>query len=173
MVLGDLDLTNRPGNEIALLEVPDVGNDDVGPALALALGAAGLPDRVEADLVPQVAAGEARGVVALWLAVRGVDPGGRSGRLVAGNPASADPFERGLLGSVGDCFVPAVVWSAQDLEAARAIVGLPDATVRPVLASEWDRWTDPATSTDDLLVALGLDPVGPFDAIEPQRGNPC
>ena len=173
VVLGDLDLTNRPGNEIALLEVPDVGNDDVGPALALALGAAGLPDRVEADLVPQVAAGEARGVVALWLAVRGVDPGGRSGRLVAGNPASADPFERGLLGSVGDCFVPAVVWSAQDLEAARAIVGLPDATVRPVLASEWDRWTDPATSTDDLLVALGLDPVGPFDAIEPQRGNPC
>ena len=30
---------------------------------------------------------------------------------------------------------------------------------------DWARFTDPATTTDELLAAAGLDPVGPPDRI--------
>lgn len=57
-----------------------------------------------------------------------------------------------------------MVWSAQDLAAARALMAMPDADVTRVLAGDWARWTHPTTGTDELMEALGLRGVGPFDA---------
>jgi hypothetical protein len=69
--------------------------------------------------------------------------------------------------------VPQVVWSQQDLAAARALVRLPEQTVRTVVVDGWNRWSAPATSTDALLVALGVAPNGDYDDVQPQPGHPC
>ena len=157
-------------------EVPLAYNVSVGrtdsASFGVALAAMDLPPRPDAQLMPLVIAGQSRGVVALWLATRGATVDKAIDFLTPSVGADATAFERGSL-AVGDCEVPPVVWSQQDLAAARALVGLPEATVRAVVGRGWDRWTDPATSTDALLGALGLDSFGPYDVVEPQPGNPC
>jgi hypothetical protein len=40
------------------------------------------------------------------------------------------------------------------------MLDLPEAEVRSVLLVDWARLTDRKTTADDLLAALGLDPVG-------------
>jgi hypothetical protein len=65
-----------------------------------------------------------------------------------------------------------VQWSPQDLVAARSLVAVDRDTVGGLLAGDWPRWTAPEASTDDLLTALGLPPVGPSDPIEP-LGSTC
>ena len=72
-----------------------------------------------------------------------------------------------------DCDVPAVMWSAQDVAGARAVLALPEAAVAVVVGEDWERWVDPRTSTDELLTALGLDEVGPFEEVEARPGQPC
>jgi hypothetical protein len=138
----------------------------------LALGVVGLPDEAGDDLMPVVAAGQARGVVALWLATRGRDSGDLRDLTTSPLPGSPDAYERGAL-EEGDCSVPAVVWSAQDLAATRTVVALPEDEVVRVLEAEWDRWVDPRTSTDELLAALGVPGVGPFDHVVARPGDPC
>lgn len=138
----------------------------------LGLGAVGLPTRTGYDLMPTPVAGQARGVIALWLATRGRSPEDVRTLTSSPLPDSTDPFDRGAL-EEGNCAIPTVVWSGQDLEATRAVVALPDAAVGRVVAGEWERWLDPATSTDELLTALGLPGVGPFDDVVPRPGNPC
>ena len=85
---------------------------------------------------------------------------------------SADAFERGSL-QTGACSVPPVVWSAQDLAAARAVLALPATQVATVVADGWARWSDARTGTDELLAALGLPGVGPFDEVVARPGQPC
>jgi hypothetical protein len=162
----------RPDREVPLAYGDDLLDPLNSPAFDLALAAAGLPARADAQLRPFVAAGQARGVVALWLATRGLDRGDVEVVTTSPLPASADTFERGSL-EVGNCSVPPVVWSAQDLEAARAVVALPSAAVAEVIATGWDRWLDPATGTDELLAALALPGVGPFDRVSARPGDPC
>jgi hypothetical protein len=104
--------------------------------------------------------GQARGVVALWLASRGADPEVQrllttvgSGSIAAHDAGRPWPDA---------CYagpVP-VRWAATDVAAARSLIELPEAEVRAVLVDDWARWTDRSTSTDDLLEALGLAPVG-------------
>jgi len=89
------------------------------------------------------------------------------------NPGSADAFERGSLQSSDPCSAPPVVWSAQDLSAARAVVALPATQVAGVVADGWARWSDPRTGTDELLTALGLPAVGPFDDVVARPGESC
>jgi hypothetical protein len=161
-----------PAGEVPLAYGADLLDPLLNPAFDLALVAAGLPARPDAELRPFVAAGQARGVVALWLATRGLDHDDIASLTTSPAPGSASAFERGSL-EVGDCSEPSVVWSAQDLAAARAVVALPSAQVAEVVAAGWDRWRDPATSTDDLLRALGLPGVGPFDDVPALPGNPC
>jgi hypothetical protein len=67
----------------------------------------------------------------------------------------------------------AIVWSQQDLEGARALLAVPEAEVAEVLDDDWERWTDPATATDELLRAFGLDPVGPADEVDPAEADQC
>lgn len=163
----------RPTGEVRL----DFGSDESGYVIGdlgfrLAFEALGLPTEPDDDLLPTIVAGEARGVVALWLATRGLDADETSEASTAVEPASPDSFARGSL-EIGDCSEPAVVWSAQDLAAARALIALPEAEVTKVVHAGWDRWANPRTGTDELLAALGLPAVGPFDHVVPQPGNPC
>ncbi len=137
----------------------------------VALVAVGLPTRARA-LMPLAIDGKARGVVALWLATRGMTADDAVRYLTPSGGQEGDEFESGSL-AVGDCEVPPVVWSQQDLAAARTIARLPERQVRPVVLQNWSRWIDPATSTDELLVALGQNPSGAYDDVQPRPGNPC
>jgi hypothetical protein len=60
---------------------------------------------------------------------------------------------------------PPVAWSAQDLAAARALLERPADEVQQMLVDGWAQLVDPTTTTDELLAAAGLDPVGPPDRI--------
>jgi hypothetical protein len=104
--------------------------------------------------------GQARGVVALWLATRGADPGAQLDLTSLGTPDRA--ARDGSRPWPDTCAAgPAPVrWAATDVAAARQMVALPEADVRRVVHSEWARLTDRATTTDELLATLGLDPVG-------------
>ncbi len=164
----------RPAGEVALgfgADSPDIHVIDT-PGFDLALVSLGLPQEPDEQLLPTVIAGQARGVVALWLATRGADAAAVRSGTTADYADSADAFDRGSL-QTGACSVPPVVWSAQDLAAARAVVALPATQVAGVVADGWARWSDPRTGTDELLTALGLPAVGPFDEIVARPGEPC
>jgi hypothetical protein len=161
-----------PDGEVPLSYGDDLLDPVLSPAFDLALASTGLPARADAELLPLVVAGQARGVVALWLASRGLAPADVEKVTTSPTPYSASSYERGSL-AVGNCSVPSVVWSAQDLAAARAVVALPASAVADVLATGWDHWSDPATGTDELLYALGLAAVGPFDSVAGRPGDPC
>jgi hypothetical protein len=169
-LLTDADL-ERPDDEVPLGfegQLVELAGTD------LALSVVGLPVEPDDDLLPTVVAGQARGVVALWLATRGLDPDAAAAASTAADPGSADAFARGSVEDVEDpCNAPAVVWSGQDLTAARAVLALPDEDVARVVGDGWGRWIDPRVGTDELLAALGLDPVGPFDEVVARPGNSC
>lgn len=160
----------RPDHEVPLGF--DTGAIDTsGPDLAFA--AVGLPSQAGDDLLPTVVAGQARGVVAIWLATRGLDAEATAAASTSPAPQAPDAFDRGSTELAEVCNVPAVVWSAQDLAASRSVLELPEAAVTRVIRSDWQRWADPDTGTDELLSALGLDPVGPVDRIVARPGQPC
>lgn len=164
----------RPAGEVPLGYGNDLLNLRRGVGTDVAFHAVGLPTEADSRLLPTVVAGEARGVVALWLATRGLDRDDAATVSTAADPRSADAFIRGSAQDVEDpCTAPSVVWSAQDLAAARAVIALPQSAVARVVHADWERWIDPRTGTDELLAALGLGPVGPFDRIEARPGNSC
>jgi hypothetical protein len=168
-----LPLEDRP-QEIPLKDFDELGTF-TGVRRDLAQFAVGLPTTPDDELMPTVVAGQARGVVALWLSVRGLgrDEQLRRTSVPQSGGSSDDPFERGSLDGVGACSVPSVVWSGQDLAAAREVIGLPDDLVARTITSEWERWTDPATGTDEFLAAVGLSAGGPYDTVVPRPGEPC
>lgn len=141
-------------------------------AFSLVFATLGLPTEPDAELVPTVIAGQARGIVALWLASRGLDAERARKLATSAAPESSDSFDRGSL-ELGDCAIPSVVWSGQDLAAARAVLSLPEAETARVIRDGWSRWSNPRTGTDELLAALGLPNVGPFDHVVARPGNPC
>lgn len=139
-----------------------------------AFAAVGLPLRPRSGDLPTVVAGQARGVLALWMAARGLAP--EQARTVAthfvpwaDDPQNAPPVTTQDLGMAWpdpcDAGPAPVAWAPEDLVAARSVIALPDADVRRVVHARWAELTDPATSTDVLLVALGLGPVGPASAV--------
>lgn len=141
--------------------------------LRVAFAGLGLPLPPEtADEGPASIAGQARGVVALWLAARGLDldealhlatvenPGDPDQNLVRGG--GNDAFERGL---AWPTMCGPVVWSPQDLEAARTLMRAPQAKVAAVVARGFNRWSDPTTATDELLGELGLPSAGPAETV--------
>ncbi len=161
---------SAPGKGEVTLGFDMFAMDDAGFDVAFA--ALGLPAEPDDRRIPTVVAGQARGVVALWLATRGMTPKEARTLATSSSPGSPDAFDRG---SPEDdpCYSPSVVWSAQDLQAARAVIDLPAAKVAQVTVSQWDRWKDPASGTDEFLAALGLPGVGPFDSVEPRPGGTC
>jgi hypothetical protein len=107
--------------------------------------------------------GEARGVVLLWLATRGLDDAQVSAVLTPADRSS--PTMRGHIWP-GTCGAD-LQWAPQDVAAARALVAADDQVVSDVLAAHWGQWTSPSTRTDDLLIAVRLAPVGTPDSIDP------
>ena len=165
-------LPPRPGNEIPLSGFDELGTF-AGVRRDLPYAVVGLPTRPDEDLMPVSAAGQARGVVALWLSVRGLGPTDQLRRTTVPDPDATDPFEQGSLEGVGQCSTPSVVFSAQDLAAVHSVLGLEDRIVARVIESEWERWIDPSTGTDELLDAVGLPSAGPYDVIRPRPGEGC
>ena len=172
------DEIEAPSDEVSM-GFDEVGDDPDGvvrdPGFDVALTSLGIPPEPDGKLLPTVVAGEARGVVAIWVGTRGLDPDERaraSTSPAAG--ASSDPFALGSLEDVDDpCVAPAVVWSAQDLDAARSVLALDESLVAAAVTDGWDRWADPSTSTGEFLAELGLPSAGPYDRIEPRPGNSC
>ncbi|MEY2420498.1 MAG: hypothetical protein QOI95_565 [Acidimicrobiaceae bacterium] len=137
-----------------------------GVRLRAALWAVGIATRDLEDPCPL--AGRAQGVVALWLAFQD-RPASEAYGLVHGAEVAdggtatvsyAEGFAFPADANAADLGRAPVVWSAPDLAAARALLAMDDDHVRTQLHASWNRFTDPATPTDVLLVALGLDPVG-------------
>ena len=127
----------------------------------LALSALDLPVEATPEGPPLVVAGQARGVLALWLSTRGLGPVDTR-RLTT----SRTPDEH-------DCRDPSVALSSLDLRAARALIALPEPAVRAVVHEGWERWRDPAAGADELLAAAGLPPAGPYPAWADGSENPC
>lgn len=166
---------------LPLDEVPlgyDVTRDELRVSrLRVGLQALGLPIEPDPGLRPVVIAGQARGVVALWLATRGLGSeavreitSGTSARDLGGRRPEA--FDGGYTWPAG-CSTGPVVWSAQDLRAVRALAHLPEPIVRSVVHQGWERWREPATGTDELMAAAGIPPVGPFDSVQTRKVDPC
>jgi hypothetical protein len=136
--------------------------------LRLAAHAVGLP--TEATRIGTVVAGQARGVVALWLATRGLDARA-AGRFVrdgsVDHPDVPDATDRGAIWP-GLCHdeVGVLQWAPKDLVAVRALMARPSADVARLLHDGWSRFTAPTTTTDELLVAAGLAPLGPPERVE-------
>jgi hypothetical protein len=135
----------------------------IAARLRLANVAVGLP--AEAFGGTTSVAGQARGVVALWLATRGLsdeaarDVAEEGGGHQDGAPTSATERGQAWPGLCHD-EEGVLVWAPSDLAAARTLIDLPEDRVARFVHDGWDRFTDPATTTDDLLVAAGLDPLG-------------
>ncbi|HUP86421.1 MAG TPA: hypothetical protein VM143_12205 [Acidimicrobiales bacterium] len=141
-------------------------------ALRIALASVGLPAENRPDKVPRVIAGQARGVIALWLTTRGLDSKRATNLATSRDPGSPDAFDRGSPDK-DPCNSPSVTWSAQDLAAARTLIALPETKVERVVGGDWAKWIDPATKTDDLMAALGLPSVGPIDDVQPRPVEHC
>jgi hypothetical protein len=131
-----------------------------------------LPTEPRVNGTSTVVAGQARGVVVLWLMTRGLGPN-TTARLLDEEPDDGQGLDATDRAAVwpGTCHdeVSVLQWAPRDLEAARAVAALPAAQVQSVVWAQWDRWTDPATTTDDFLAAVGLHPLGPPGFIEARR----
>ena len=133
--------------------------------IATGLWAVGLPAKVGPTTSMESIAGEAPGVVALWIAARGLGHDDALD-LASAHPAqrsdgSTDPLASGMpWPEPCDVGTSPVIWAPQDLTAARALLGLPEAEVRAVLDDEWATLTNRSTTTAQLLERFGLPPVG-------------
>lgn len=146
--------------------------------LTAAFAATGLPLRPLPGDMPTVVGGQARGVLALWLAARGLQADKALATATAFVPWSHDVPEdapplttqdRGMAWpDPCDVGPSPVAWAPEDLAAARAVMGLPEPDVLRVVHARWAELTDPATGTDQLLGALGLRPVGPPSPVTAQ-----
>jgi hypothetical protein len=138
--------------------------------LRLAAWATGLPTEPVDDEIGTVVAGQARGVVTLWLATRGMSAD-RAHHLL--EPESQHAEAGTSANAAGDIWPgrcedegPVLLWAPQDLRAARRLIDADPAAVGTALEANWDRWMDPSTSTDELLAALAMEPEGPPDAVD-------
>jgi hypothetical protein len=147
--------------------------------LVVAASALGLPTSPVGGR-PYVAAGQARGVVALWLAAQGL-PAQEQTHLASYHFEPLDhPEDYELtafdLGNAWpqtcDGDAPGVVWSEPDLIAARRLLARPVAEVAGVVRVMWPRLTNPGVSTNELLAALQLGSVAAPPPIE-ARSFPC
>jgi hypothetical protein len=162
------DLPDRAAVELASwtppADVPPVKLSSEGYDAArfwLALAVAGIAGETSPDRVVDVA-GEARGVVAIWAATRGVPVE----RAVTEMASIAAPDPHGENADEARPWPPVclagptpVQWSYDDLAAARSLIALPHERVASVVQADWGRWTDPATPTADLLAALDVEPL--------------
>jgi hypothetical protein len=156
----------------ALLDPPDPtelpvelsGHGDAlqGARLWAALAATGVLDGWTRGTTRGVAH-QARGVASLWLATRG------AGQSATRELTSYDPAADGDVWRPwpDPCYAgpTPVVWAVSDVMVARQLLAVDAERVEELLARRWDWVTDPTTSTNDLAIALGLEPVTPSGAL--------
>ncbi len=161
--------TPIPPGMVALPFSHNEGSRDTARFL-LAATAVGIPlgeDAPENTLVD----GQARGVILLWLATAGLPHHEALDLLEPDQYNENSPSGRGHVWPWVCGSVP-VQWAPQDVAAARSLVVVDRDTVARVVAEQWPRWVTPDATTDELLLAIGVDPMGPPDPIEP-LGSPC
>jgi hypothetical protein len=134
----------------------------------LVAAALGLPTEADGDR-PFVVAGQAHGLVVLWMGTLGLDAEARLGALrINPDDHASELFDATARGQAwpDPCWDgPApLTWAPEDLESARRLVALPDDRVLEVVHRYWDR-LDTMTS-DDLLVAVDVEPVGSASRVE-------
>lgn len=127
---------------------------DQGARFWVALTAVGVADETTDGITTNLWR-QARGVVALWLATRGADE-----ETVAAMTSFHERVRQGREYArpwPDPCFAgpTPVSWALSDLDAARALHALPEDEVRRLLTAEWERFTDPDTTTAELLAAAG------------------
>jgi hypothetical protein len=140
----------------------------------LAAHAVGLPTEVTSPGRSTIVAGQARGVLVLWYATRGL-PTDAAQRATRPEVDDDDALSAGDRGDVWPSMCGedrVLLWNQQDLAAARALFTRPSADVEAVLAARWEHWIDPDTPTDELLTAVGLPPIGTSDKVA-QIGPKC
>lgn len=137
-------------------------DSDQGARFWVALTAVGVTQDLSEDSVLNLAH-QARGVIALWLATRGVDVATAAAMTSTMDAAhDSSNFVTEYSRPWPDiCYAgPApVAWAYTDADAARVLLEVPEQKVLALLHSGWNRLVDPATSTDELLLALDLEPV--------------
>jgi hypothetical protein len=137
----------------------------------LAAFATGLPTETDRDGLPAMVAGQARGVVVLWLAAQGMNAHDAS-RLVSYHESSdsnPDVTDRGAVWPGGCHDEDGVLqWAPKDLAAARSLLALPQADVERVITQGWTRFVASTATTDDLLTAAGVAPLGPPESVQPR-----
>lgn len=193
----DAAVTNRLGASIPRapyyawrddgIEHPGFGGDTSRWAYALwpAQSAVGLPMTTSVGRgLPCYAGGQARSIVALWLAAQAVDRG--LGRSMLEPPAKIDaageswysnrsPWALTRWAATWDTDVAApVAFARPDIAAARELLDRPSAEVRAALHANWELLTDPATRTTVLVDTLGLRRVANAQARTVPPGlKPC
>jgi hypothetical protein len=133
--------------------------------LALGLWSVGLP-LVPAGEAPCWAGGQARGIIALWVAAQGMS-GDDAEQFVSGtwNGLGDDPSDSGVPAEWTDGYIwigdatPPVLWSATDIVAAQAVLTLDTSLVRDTLWADWQHWSSASATTEDLMTTLGVDPA--------------
>jgi hypothetical protein len=165
----EVDSRDRPIIPISLL-----GHDaaDQGARFWVALTAVGITEDTTPGSTLNVGH-QARGVIAFWLATRGVD----AETAAAMTSFVDDPGESGSGGSrpwPDDCYAgPAPVsWALTDLDAARLLIAAPESEITELLHADWDHLTGRGTTTDELLSAAGLGPVTPREGFT-RGGQEC
>ncbi len=131
---------------------------DHGVALTVQVGAwaVGLPPAQAATSSPCVASGQARSVVALWLAGQST-PGGAKGLTDIGR--GSGPGTTVNFGESANWPSWGVAYATQDLAVALALLERPADEVGRLVVDHWDRFVDPTTSTGELAVLAGLPPA--------------
>jgi len=130
---------------------------DHGVALTVQVGAwaVGLPPAQAATSSPCQASGQARSVVALWLAGQSA-PGGAGGLAdigrASGPGATVDFGDSANQPSWG------VAYARGDLALALALLERPADEIGALVLDHWDRLVDPATPASDLASLAGLPP---------------
>lgn len=130
---------------------------DHGMALSVQVGAwaVGLPPAQSGASSPCAATGQARSVVALWLAGQST-PGGATGLADIGRSSSP-----GAVVDFGDSANQpswGVAYAKEDLTLALALLERPAADVGRVVLDHWDRLVDPSTTSAELVALAGLAP---------------
>lgn len=140
----------------------DDGFADLSLAVAAASRAVGLPVAPPAEGVLCDTAGQARAVVALWVAAQSTPAAGKAlGQITENQVVRLDGGASGVphLLVSEDAVERAAAWGMVEVRHALALQRRPTAEVEAHLARTWANLTDPASTTAALASELGLPAV--------------
>jgi hypothetical protein len=147
---------------------------DHGVALTVQVGAwaVGLPPAQAATSSPCVASGQARSVIALWLAGQST-PGGARGLTDIGR--GSGPGTTLNFGESANWPSWGVAYAKLDLAVALALLERPADEVGRLALDHWTRLVDPSASTGELTALAGLPPTaaGPDAVPTDSDALPC